>query len=459
MKTYNLETKDKIGEVVKLAGWVQKRRDHGQLIFIDLRDSTGIIQVIFNEKLYKEAEKLGIEDVVGIEGLVKERPQGMQNDKIATGKVEIEAQTLQVLSKAKLPPFELDKDTKKVDEETRMKYRYLDLRSARMHKNLIMRSKITKFIRDYMIEKKFIEIETPYITKGTPEGAREYVIPARLHPGKFYVLPQSPQQFKQLLMISGVERYFQIARCFRDEDPRGDRQPEHTQLDLEMSFVKQEDIWKIVEELMIKLVEKLYPDKKITAIPFPKLTYIQAKEKYNSDKPDLRNDKNNDDELAFGWIYDFPMFTKDDQGEITAEHHPFVMPNEDDLELLEKDPSKVRAYSYDLVLNGYEIASGSIRIHKKEVQEKIFKLLNLSEEQTREKFGNFLAAFEYGVPPHGGIAPGIDRLAMILQKETSIREVIAFPKTGDGRDLMMGAPSTLSQKQLDELGISIKPEK
>ncbi len=442
--------------MIKLAGWVQKRRDHGQLIFIDLRDSTGIVQVVFNESIQKEAEKLGLEDVVEIDGEVKERPEGMNNDKIATGKVEVTAKGLKILSKAKLPPFELDKDTSKVDEEMRMIYRYLDLRSARMHQNLAMRSKIVKFIRDYMISKKFVEIETPDITKGTPEGAREYVIPSRLHPGKFYVLPQSPQQFKQLLMIAGVERYFQIARCFRDEDPRGDRQPEHTQLDLEMSFVKQEDIWELVEELMVSLVKKLYPNKKITAIPFPRLSYQEAQNKYRTDKPDLREDKNNKDELAFVWIYDFPMFAKDENGEITSEHHPFTMPNEEDWSKLEKDPLKVRAYSYDLVLNGYEIASGSIRIHKKDIQEKVFKILNLGEKEVKERFGHFLAAFEYGVPPHGGIALGIDRIAMVLQNEPSIREVIAFPKTGDGRDLMMGAPSDLSEKQLKELKIKIE---
>lgn len=312
-----------------------------------------------------------------------------------------------------------------------------------------------------MHKNDFVEIETPIMMKGTPEGSREYLVPSRIHKGSFYVLPQSPQQFKQLSMVAGFERYFQIARCMRDEDQRGDRQPEFTQLDFEMSFVEQEDILKYTEAMFISMVKELYPEKRISKTPFPRLTYKESMEKYGSDKPDLREDKNDKNELAFAWILDFPMFEKTDDGSIQAAHHPFCSINPEDKEkfMNGEDLFSIRANSYDLVLNGYELSSGSIRIHEKDVQMQVFKLLGISEEEQNKKFGHMLEAFTYGAPPHGGFAPGIDRIVMLMQNEPNIREVIAYPKTGEGRDLMMGAPSEASEKQLRELGIKISIDK
>ncbi|OGD67748.1 hypothetical protein A3F08_03295 [Candidatus Berkelbacteria bacterium RIFCSPHIGHO2_12_FULL_36_9] len=452
------EVSKSIGQKITMAGWVHAKRDHGKISFIDLKDKDGLTQLVFipGSNACKILNNITPESVIKIEGKVNKRPEKMINNKIASGKVEVEVLEVELLNKALTPPFELDKDTSLVDEDLRMQYRYLDLRSQRMHNNIIMRDKVVYFIRNYMHNNGFVEIETPYITKGTPEGAREYVIPSRQHKGQYYVLPQSPQQFKQLLMVAGIERYFQIARCFRDEDPRGDRQQEFTQLDFEISFPTQEEIWELTEKLIISLVKELYPKKHFSKVPFPRITWGEAQKKYNSDKPDLRKNKNDLDEIAAAWIIDFPMFEKDSKGNMTTAHHPFTRPNEEDLHLLEKNPYKVRAYSYDLVINGFEISSGSIRIHNREVQNKIFKLLGLSKEEIESRFGHILRAFEYGAPPHGGFAPGIDRLVMILQNEPSIREVIAFPKTGDGRDLMMGAPSPLPIHQLKEAGIEIK---
>ena len=336
-----------------------------------------------------------------------------------------------------------------------MKYRYLDLRSERLHKNILLRDKIITFIRDYFHKNDFVEIETPIMMKGTPEGSREYIVPSRLHPGKFYVLPQSPQQFKQLCMVAGFERYFQIARCMRDEDQRGDRQPEFTQLDFEMSFVEREDILKLTEEMFVELIKEISPDKKITSEPFPRLTYAEVMEKYGTDKPDLRSDKNDPNELAFCWILDFPMFEKGEGGAIQAVHHPFCSIKPEDMGKLDSDPLSARADAYDLVLNGYELSSGSMRIHQKELQKKVFDILKINEEDQQKKFGHMLEAFEYGAPPHGGFAPGIDRMVMILAGEPNIREVMAFPKTGDGRDPMMGAPADLPAKTLKEAHIKI----
>lgn len=461
MKRTNIsETKNKIGESVELFGWVHNRRDHGKIIFIDLRDRSGLAQIVFtpnDKEMYETAEKLRSEWVLKIVGKVAERPAAMVNKEIETGEIEIQPESLEVLAEAATPPFALDTDGREIGEENRMKYRYLDLRRERMKNNFILRHKAIKFIRDFLDERGFLEIETPILTKSTPEGARDYVVPSRLYPGKFYALPQSPQQYKQLLMVAGIEKYFQIARCFRDEDTRGDRQPEFTQLDLEMSFVTQEDILSLIEELYISMVKELLPQKRITKIPFPRLTYKEAMDKYQSDKPDLRKDKNDPDELAFAWIVDFPMFEwKESEKRWDAVHHPFTSPKvEGDLPgfiaKIKKDPGGILAHQYDFVLNGYEIAGGSIRIHQPELLSAVFEIMGHTAEQINKKFGHLLEAFSYGVPPHGGIAPGLDRLVMLLANEPNIREVIAFPKTGDARDLMMDSPTELDEKQLKEL--------
>lgn len=456
------EVVEKAGQEVTVKGWVHTRRDHGKLIFIDIRDRSGLLQVVFipsNKEAHELAQKLRSEFVVAIKGQVNERPANMVNEKIPTGKVEMLATGLEIINEAKTPPFEVDQDTSEVNEEIRLKYRYLDLRSLRMANNMVMRSKVTKFFRDYLYEQGFLEIETPILTKGTPEGAREFLVPSRIWAGKFYVLPQSPQQFKQLLMVAGAEKYFQIARCFRDEDTRGDRQAEFTQLDIEMSFVEQEDILQLIEPMMIKLVEELYPSKKIMSKPFPRLTYAECMEKYGTDKPDLRVNKEDPDELAFMWLVDAPMFKySEGEGKLVAAHHPFTMPNLEDMKQYPDEPRKWRSYGYDLVLNGFEVAGGSIRIHLHDVQQKIFELLGVGEEEIKNRFGHMLEAFEFGAPPHGGIAPGVDRLLAILHNEPNIREVIVFPKTGDSRDLMMDAPNYTSLKALREANIRL-PEK
>lgn len=448
-----------IGKKVKLEGWVNTRRDHGKIIFIDLRDKTGLAQIVFipnNKEVYKIGDCLKPEYVVSIQGSVNKRPKGMDNPKLITGEVEVLAETVEVLASSKTPPFEISED-KKVDETVRLKYRYLDLRHERMKQNLVLRYKAIKFIRDYLDQKGFVEIETPLLTKSTPEGARDFLVPSRLQKGKFYALPQSPQQYKQLLMVAGLENYFQIARCLRDEDQRGNRQAEHTQLDLEMSFVTQEDILKLYEDLLIALVKQLFPKKKITKVPFPRLKYDDVIKKYNTDKPDLRKNKKNLDELAFAWIIGWPMFELNkEEKRWDPCHHIFTSPKEEDFKLLDKDPAKVRSWQHDLVLNGHEIAGGSIRITNLKIQKKVLELVGLPDEEIKERFGHMFTAFEYGVPPHGGLASGLDRLIMVLANESNIREVIAFPKTGDGRDLMMNAPSEVDDRQLKELHIKIK---
>jgi len=444
------------GKSATMFGWVAARRNHGKIIFIDLRDRWGITQVVFDDKTYAEASKLSQEDVIMVKGQVKNRPEGLVNPKIVSGKVEVLANSVKVLAKSKTPPFDVS-DTKNISEETRMKYRYLDLRSERMKNNLKTRTEVIQFIREYLIAKDFLEIETPLLTKSTPEGARDYLVPARLHPGKFYALPQSPQQFKQLLMVSGLEKYFQIARCLRDEDPRGDRQPEHTQMDLEMSFVEQKDVMQINEELVKKIIKDLFPDKKIQTDSFPTMTYAEAMSEYKTDRPDLRKDKNSKSELAFCWIIDFPFFKKNKEGQWTFTHNPFSDPMpEDKAKLLKGEVENIRTTQYDLVLNGMEIGGGSIRSHEIDILKKVFEILGYNQEQISDRFGHMLEAFNYGVPPHGGIAWGLDRFITIMQNEPSIREVIAFPKTGDGRDLMMNAPSEVDEKQLNELKIQIK---
>ncbi|NLT96184.1 MAG: aspartate--tRNA ligase [Clostridia bacterium] len=567
-----------VGQEVVVMGWVQKRRDHGGLIFVDLRDRSGIVQVVFNPEQAKEAfnlaEKIRNEYVIAVKGEVVLRPEGMINPNLATGHIDLAAKELVVLNKSKTPPFYISDDVD-VDEMLRLKYRYLDLRRPVMQKNIILRHKTIKAIRDFLDQHGFLEIETPILTKSTPEGARDYLVPSRVNPGKFYALPQSPQIFKQLLMVAGMERYFQIARCFRDEDLRADRQPEFTQLDIEMSFIDRDYILSLMEE-MIAFIFKKVLDKDVQT-PFKRLTYDEAMNRYGSDKPDLRfgleliditeevrdsqfkvfaetvqkgglikgiNAKGcgsysrkdiddltkyvslygakglayfivnedgvkspiakffnpeeisrilekfqaqpgdlllfvadqpnvaneslghlrlelakrlnliNPDELNFLWVVDFPLLEWDEEEKrYFAKHHPFTSPNLDDLQLMDKDPGKIRAQAYDMILNGVEIGGGSIRIFQRDVQEKMFDLLGLSSEEAKEKFGYLLEAFEYGTPPHGGIAFGIDRLVMLMAGKETIRDVIPFPKTQSAVDLMMDAPSEVSLKQLKELYI------
>lgn len=456
-RTLNKDTTNYLGKKVKVSGWVNSRRDHGKIIFIDLRDTTDLLQIVFTPsqgETYQKAQDLRTEWVISVEGIIKERPKEMVNSKIETGKIELAAENLEILNRAKTLPFEISGNKEEVSEEIRMKYRYLDLRREKMKNNLILRQKVINFIRDYLTKEEFIEVETPILTKSTPEGARDYIVPSRNQPGKFYALPQSPQQYKQLLMVAGLEKYFQIPKCFRDEDPRGDRQPEFTQLDLEMSFVEQEDILNLIEKLYIEMVKKIVPEKRISHVPFPRLTYKEVMEKYNSDKPDLRKNKKDPDELAFAFIVDFPMFEwRTEEKRWDAVHHPFTRPQNEDIDQIKKNPDKILAYQYDFILNGCEIGGGSLRSYKPEVLETVFEVMGHKKAEIRQKFGHLLEAFEYGVPPHGGIAPGIDRFVMILANEPSIREVIAFPKTGDGRDLMMDAPSEVEEKQLKELKI------
>jgi aspartyl-tRNA synthetase len=568
---------DDIGRSVVLQGWVNSVRDHGGLIFIDLRDRAGIVQTVVDPKeqpeAFKVAESVRNEYVLEIGGEVVRRPAGTENPNIPTGEVEVRIQRIEVLNTSLTPPFPIE-DGITTDESIRLKYRYLDLRRPEMQRRLFLRHRVVKMMRDYMDALGFIEVETPILIKSTPEGARDYLVPSRLYPGCFYALPQSPQQLKQLLMVAGFDKYFQIARCFRDEDPRADRQPEFTQLDLEMSFVRKEDIFEVVEPLIVKIVETL-SDKKILYKPFPRLAYQEAMDRYGTDKPDLRfgmeifdvtdiakssefqvfrsaeqirgikaegcasysrsqiDDLTNlakklggkglvtialtesgikspsskfltegqmqaivekadakvgdlimivadkpkvvaavlaglrlemgtrlklrdDTVLAWAWITDFPLFEwNETEGRWDSSHHPFTMPYEEDLPLLDTDPGRVRSQAYDLVCNGNELASGSIRIHRRDIQDKVFRLLNLSEDEIQTRFGHMLEAFEYGAPPHGGIAPGVDRLVTLLTDDDTIRQVIAFPKTATGIDPLTNAPSPVDEAQLRELHIQV----
>jgi aspartyl-tRNA synthetase len=581
------------GATVTLAGWVNRRRDHGGLIFIDLRDHSGLVQVVFNPKEAAEAhtvaEELRGEYVLQVTGAVTRRKPGTENPDLPTGDIEVHAQSAAILNPAKTPPFYIS-DESEVEELLRLKYRYLDLRRERMHQNMVMRHRMVQFIRQFLDMRGFTEIETPLLTAPTPEGARDYIVPSRVQPGHFYALPQSPQQFKQLLMVAGFERYFQIARCLRDEDLRADRQPEHTQLDLEMSFVdREEDILTLAEDLFTELVHALFPHRPIQQQPFPRMTFAEAIRRFGSDKPDLRygleladfapalqgtefqvfqktlasggavrgiavpggaswSRKQTDDliafvqqygakglvtiqiggeadlsgltmedvksavakfltaeqvtamakiagagrgdmllivadtesvanktldalrreiasrlhladenTLAFMFLTDVPMFEwSDTEGRWMAMHHPFTSPNEDDLDLMESDPGKVRSRAYDLVCNGWELFSGSIRIHRRELQERVFKMLGIGPEEAQRKFGHMLEAFEYGAPPHAGIGCGMDRTLAVLLGESDIREVVSFPKTKSASDPMTGAPTLVDQEQLEILHIKVE---
>lgn len=446
---------EQVGQVITIAGWVTTKRDHGKVIFLDIKDASGKIQTVStsDQSFFKHIQEVREHSTVVIQGTVVERPEKLRTQE-QNGRIELQVSGIAITSLAKELPWG-GQESHEVNEELRMRYRYLDLRSEQMQRNMYLRSSVMHFIRNYLNNLAFVEIETPYITKGTPEGAREYIIPSRLNAGHFYALPQSPQQFKQLLMVGGFDRYFQIARCFRDEDPRGDRQPEFTQLDIEMSFVTQEDIFALLEPMMIELIKTVSPEKKITQVPFPRIPYAEAMEKYQSDKPDLRSNKNDPNEIALCWIVDIPLFERSEsEKKLVATHHLFTRPRPGDEHLLDSAPEKAISASYDLVANGYEIGGGSIRIHEPELQKKVFRILGISDEEAQARFGHMLEAFSYGVPPHGGIAPGLDRIVMILAGEPNIREVIAFPKTGDGRDLMMGAPAPISDAQLKEVHIS-----
>lgn len=460
-RTLISQTPDKADKQVFLQGWVNSLRDHGKITFFDLRDRTGLVQVVLTTP---PPSDLKPESVVAITGKVQKRPEKLVNPKMSTGKVEVLVEKLEVISPAETPPIPLDTDGHDIDEKLRLKYRYLDLRRSRMNNIIKKRSEFTNFIRNYLTKEDFIEIETPILTKTTPEGARDFLVPSRLQKGNFYALPQSPQQYKQLLMVAGLERYFQFARCFRDEDPRSDRAyGEFTQLDMEMSFVTQEDILQLIEKMFTQAIKKLFPEKHITTTPWPRLSHQEAMKKYHTDKPDLRKDKKDPHELAFSWTLDFPLFIEQSDedyfhGSGTAKfapsHHMFTAPHPDDIPLLDKDPLKVRGLQHDLVLNGYEVGGGSIRIHQAEVQNKVFDLIGFTSEQ-KSQFKHLLEAFTYGVPPHGGIAPGLDRLLMVILGETSIREVMAFPAVSSGQTSVVDAPSPATPEQLKELGIKI----
>lgn len=459
-RTLAQETMDKIGKTVLLQGWVATKRDHGRITFIDLRDRSGLIQVVGG----KDLAKVGPEDVVEINGTVKARPENLVNPKLPTGTVEVEASSLTIISPAAELPLPIDTDGYDIDETVRNQFRYLDLRRPRMTRNIRLRSKVAQFMRRWLTDRDFVEIETPVLTKTTPEGARDFLVPSRLQPGNFYALPQSPQQYKQLLMVAGFERYFQLARCFRDEDPRKDRAyGEFTQLDIEMSFITQEDILQLIEDMFTNLVHEIFPHKHISQSPWPRLPHKQAIAQYGTDKPDLRQDKSDPDELAFSWTVDFPLFTEQSDADFfhgsgsakwAPSHHMFTAPHPDDISLLDTDPGKVRGLQHDLVLNGFEVGGGSIRIHQADIQEKIFTLIGFSPAQ-KQQFNHMLTAFKFGVPPHGGIAPGVDRFVYVALGEPSIREVMAFPASASGQTAVMNAPSSAAPDQLKELGIQV----
>lgn len=467
-RTYIGDAGAKAGETILIKGWIDVRRDQGKMVFFDFRDMTGTIQGVvlpMRPEVIEIAKTARPETVVQVEGIVNKRPERNIIADKQNGDIELEVTAITILNNAEPLPFEINIDTKEVGEDVRLKYRYLDLRSSRMQRNMRTRAQVTQYVRNFLQGEKFIEVETPILTKSTPEGARDYVVPSRLYPGTFYALPQSPQQYKQLLMAGGIERYFQFAKCMRDEDGRGDRQPEFTQLDMEMSFVDREDVMQVNEALLIEIVQKFFPHKKIQAIPFPRISYADAMSKYGNDRPDIRENKEDPDLLAFCWVVDFPFFERTDksdnpqaEGEWTFTHNPFSRPIEEHMSNLmeKKDLASILTTQYDICLNGYEIGGGSIRNHTYEALMKVFEILGHSPENIDKNFGHMIHAFKTGTPPHGGIAWGFDRLMMLLLDEPNIREVMAFPKTGEGKDPMMQSPSEISSKQLDELNIVLK---
>lgn len=461
-RTYVRDLSKLVGQKVLLKGWVSGRRDHGKLVFIDLKDYTGAAQVVFSPKnaaAYEPAQKLRDWWVAAIEGEVKARPQGMANPDLASGTVEVVGESLTILNESLPLPFPVDKAGYDISEELRLKYRYLDLRRERLLNNLRFRQRYMQFVREYLIKRDFLEVETPILSKSTPEGSRDFLVPSRLQPGQFYALPQSPQQYKQMLMITGFERYFQFARVFRDEDLRADRLFEHTQLDLEMAFAEREDIFALIEPMLTEFVAAAGCH--IQQKPFPRLTYDEVMAKYQSDKPDLRSAKSDPKLMAFAWIIDFPMFEKKDDGTIGAAHHPFTAVQDEHVAWV-SDPKKmwqVKSKQYDLVLNGHEVFGGSIRTHQPEILVKVFEAMGHTKKEIEAQFGHLLEAFRYGVPPHGGIAGGVERLLMTLLNEPNIREVTALPMTSGGKTAIMDSPSPVAKEQLNELHLRVTKTK
>ena len=458
MRILTSDTPSQVGQTVELAGWVANRRDHGKLIFLDLRDRGGVIQMVVTPKsaAYEAASKVRPEWVIRVTGQVKARPEGMINKDIPTGSCELSVVELSVLNEAQTPPFPIDTEGQDIDETHRLKYRYLDLRRPRVHKNIIIRGEMVQHVRNYLLKNGFTEIETPYFTSTTPEGSRDFVVPSRMYPGQFFALPQSPQQYKQLLQVAGFERYFQMARCFRDEDLRADRGFEHTQVDIEMSFVDREEVMQLIEGMMIAVFEAM--GKQIHVKPFPRLTYAEAMKQYGADKFDMRTEHEKAaGVLAFAWVTDFPFFEKDKEGSWTFTHNPFSMPAPEHVadHLASQNIEKIVTQQYDLVCNGFEVGGGSIRAHKPEILKATFKTMGYTEEQIQQEFGHMLEAFSFGAPPHGGIAFGIERLTMILTGEQYLREVQAFPQTAKGHPSVMNAPTSLSKERLREYGLKV----
>ena len=461
-RTFIKNLSGSVGETVLIKGWVSVRRDQGQMVFFDFRDMSGFVQgvVLPKSAAMAVAKEVRTEDVVSVTGLIKKRPEKNVQAGKQNGDLELVIETLEVLNSSQTPPFDISTDTSAVGEEVRLKYRYLDLRSARMQKNIRVRSAFVQECREYLFEEGFTEIETPLLTESTPEGSRDFVVPSRLHPGNFYALPQSPQQYKQLLMVGGFERYFQIARAVRDEDLRADRGFEHSQIDIEMSFVEQEDVMRFVENMMVQAVEAL--GYTVKEKPFPRFTYAEATTKFGADKFDLRTPEEKEKGiLAYAWVYKFPFFEKGENGGWTFTHNPFSMPIAEHVEKLLKkeDIGEILTTQYDLVCNGYETGGGSIRAHKPELLKAVYEIMGYSEEETEERIGHMLEALSYGAPPHGGIALGIERNIMNLTGEEYLRDVQAFPMTRGGQTSVMKAPKPLTPEQLAELGIRVEKRK